>query len=230
MENTAVMLRSSVLIMQSCDVPPRYAIDWGSIYTHGHICKEVEVCVGRAQRPLDSTMQGCELPENGKPDKISAARSSRRQTCQRLRTAYEDTGCVREAARQYSAGVRRRTCVSPRGCQAAKWAQMVALQRPAGALQQAQQASGASARPAVQLRPVPASRCFQQCSSRAASRGVLFSSVQIALLGRGERSHSCKSFPEQHVGCRKAGLGRLAPCLGMPGVGTLADLQYKCTA
>jgi len=55
---------------------------------------------------------------------------------------------------------------------AAMQAQM-ALRRTATAPQQGQQSAGAALRPAVPLAPVPASRCFQKRSSRAASRGGL---------------------------------------------------------
>jgi hypothetical protein len=47
----------------------------------------------------------------------------------------------------------------------------MALRRIAGAPQQCQQTAAAALRPAVPLRPVAVSRCFQQCSSRVASRG-----------------------------------------------------------
>lgn len=55
---------------------------------------------------------------------------------------------------------------------AAMKAQM-ALRRTSIAPQQGQQSAGAALRPAVSLAPVPASRCFQKRSNRAASRGGL---------------------------------------------------------
>lgn len=56
----------------------------------------------------------------------------------------------------------------------------MALRRIAGAPQQCQQTAAAALRPAVPLRPVAVSRCFQQCSSRAASRGELHADHRLA--------------------------------------------------